>query len=162
MRIRLQLWTPAGGPPLYRRFRGKSSAVPRHFICRRDSNDRGHRSLPERIRYSSRCETRRRLHTSPSHSTTITQSPTTAQTMSSSRASAPPQHVSLLAGMAAGGIEGFVTYPAEFAKTRAQFVASGASGTGRVSGKTPSLCGTAWALITRMSTVVGAGSETVQ
>lgn len=36
----------------------------------------------------------------------------------------PTQYESLLAGIVAGGVEGAVTYPAEFVKTRAQFTAN--------------------------------------
>jgi hypothetical protein len=54
---------------------------------------------------------------------------TNKTTMTSSQSSAAPSpHISLLAGVIAGGVEGFVTYPAEFVKTRAQFGASDASG----------------------------------
>lgn len=37
----------------------------------------------------------------------------------------PPAHISLLAGAVAGGVEASVTYPFEFAKTRAQLYAGG-------------------------------------
>ncbi|KAI8914199.1 mitochondrial carrier domain-containing protein [Gorgonomyces haynaldii] len=33
---------------------------------------------------------------------------------------APPSHISLMAGMIAGGIEGFITYPTEYVKTQLQ------------------------------------------
>jgi hypothetical protein len=36
----------------------------------------------------------------------------------------PNQYESLLAGIVAGGVEGAVTYPAEYLKTRAQFTAN--------------------------------------
>jgi len=44
----------------------------------------------------------------------------------------PTQAESLGAGIVAGAVEGFVTYPAEFVKTKAQFSRSGA---GEVSSK---------------------------
>ncbi|KAG7561899.1 hypothetical protein FFLO_02628 [Filobasidium floriforme] len=44
-----------------------------------------------------------------------------ATTRTSSMTSAPSQMLSLTAGMIAGAVEGAVTYPAEFVKTKAQF-----------------------------------------
>jgi len=46
----------------------------------------------------------------------------------------PTQAESLGAGIVAGAVEGFITYPAEFVKTKAQFSRSGA---GEVSRQNP-------------------------
>jgi solute carrier family 25 citrate transporter 1 len=40
----------------------------------------------------------------------------------------PTQWESLFAGIAAGAVEGAVTYPAEFVKTKAQFASTSKSG----------------------------------
>lgn len=54
-----------------------------------------------------------------------------ATTRNSSMTSAPSQMLSLTAGMIAGAVEGAVTYPAEFVKTKAQFGGSKAEVSGK-------------------------------
>jgi hypothetical protein len=54
-----------------------------------------------------------------------------ATTRTSSMTSAPSQMLSLTAGMIAGAVEGAVTYPAEFVKTKAQFGGSKAEVSGK-------------------------------